>query len=97
MSRLLSDFDMDVRQLYDPADRERGFIETADRDGNPRRFGFIRCSVGVLELPQGIILGDAKQTASEIAELKKHAKKSNAGLVIQSYGSAAPAYQIREY
>ncbi len=97
MSRLLSDFDMDVRQLYDPVDREQGFIETADRDGNPRRFGFIRCSVGVLELPQGVILGDAKQTASEIAELKKHAKKSNAGLVIQSYGSAAPGYQIREY
>ncbi len=88
MSRLLSDFDMDVRQLYDHADRERGYIECPDRHGNIRKFETIRCSVGVLELPKGIIFGEAKQVASRIAELKKKAKDSEDGLVIQCFSSA---------
>ncbi|MCO6186753.1 EAL domain-containing protein [Rhizobium sp. L1K21] len=87
MSRLLSDFDMDIQQFYDTEDRERGYIEGADRDGNARRFGFVRCSIGVLEIPQGAMFGDTRHIVSEIAELKKKAKKSDSGLVFNCVGS----------
>jgi PleD family two-component response regulator len=45
--RLTCAFDREVRGFYLPADRERGFVETLDRQGNPSRSPFVTVRVGV--------------------------------------------------
>lgn len=86
LERLLSDFHDDVAQLYSDEDRAAGQITGYDRFGNEREFALLRCSIGVLELPKGLILGNPERIGSEIAAVKKAAKGSESGFVIRTYG-----------
>ncbi len=44
---IIEGFDRDIGGLYDPEDRERGFIEVANRRGEKRQFGLLSVSIGV--------------------------------------------------
>jgi PleD family two-component response regulator len=44
---IIEGFDRHIGGLYDPEDRERGFIEVANRRGEKRRFGFLTVSIGI--------------------------------------------------
>jgi len=86
LERLLSDFHDDVISLYSEEDRLAGQIKGFDRFGNEREFALLRCSIGVLQLPKGMLIGNPEGIGAEIANIKKAAKESDAGLVICSHG-----------
>ncbi|MDS7596416.1 EAL domain-containing protein [Agrobacterium tumefaciens] len=86
LERLLSDFHDDVAELYSPEDREAGRMKGQDRHGNERDFSLLRCSIGVLTLPKGLVLANPERIGSEIAAIKKAAKDDEGGLVIRSFG-----------
>ncbi|QLF69735.1 GGDEF domain-containing protein [Peteryoungia desertarenae] len=86
LDRLLSDFHDDVIQLYSESDRKNGSIRGIDRHGQERDFDLLRCSIGVLELPKGLVIDDVNRIGTAIAELKKKAKDSESGLAFDVYG-----------
>lgn len=86
LDRLLSDFHNDVIGLYSHEEREAGRISGHDRNGVERFFPLMRCSIGVLELPKGVLLNDAGRIASEVSAVKAAAKDAASGLVIVTSG-----------
>jgi diguanylate cyclase (GGDEF)-like protein len=80
LESLLADFASEVRHLYLPEDRLRGFMMGHDRDGVEKQILLMRCSVGVLELPEGVMISDLNRISAEIAGIKAGAKKSKTGL-----------------
>ncbi|UHS55885.1 GGDEF domain-containing protein [Agrobacterium vaccinii] len=86
LERLLSDFHDDVIDLYSDEDRAAGVITGHDRFGNEREFALLRCSIGVVQLPKGLIIGNPERISSEIAAIKKAAKESDSGLVMRTFG-----------
>lgn len=85
LERLLSDFHDDVVELYSPEDRAAGRIRGHDRSGTERDFPLLRCSIGVLELPQGLLLDDVGRVGAAIAVVKARAKESEGGLVVAPF------------
>ena len=81
LARLMQDFAHDARALYGAEDRARGGIEAEDRNGLRRFFPLLRCSMAVLEVPEGQLLKDPGLISRRIAELKRQAKRSAGGLV----------------
>ena len=77
---LLADFHAEVRHLYSAEDRLRGFMRGHNRDGIEKQIPLMRCSIGVLELPEGVMIGDINRISAEIAGIKAGAKKSHTGL-----------------
>jgi len=45
--RIVETFERDAPGLYDPEDRERGFIEVVNRRGETQRFPFLSVSIGI--------------------------------------------------
>jgi diguanylate cyclase (GGDEF)-like protein len=88
LGRLLSDFHDDVIELYSEEDRAAGKIRGHDRSGIERDFPLLRCSIGVVELPQGLVLDDVGRIGTEIAAVKAEAKDSEGGLVFATFGEA---------
>jgi diguanylate cyclase (GGDEF)-like protein len=88
LERLASDFHDDVVGLYSPEDRAAGSIRVHDRNGTERDFPMLRCSIGVLELPEGLVLEDVGAISAAIAAVKGRAKDSEDGLVFSRFGSA---------
>ncbi len=86
LGRLLSDFHDDVVGLYSEEEKAAGKIRGHDRYGAERDFPLMRCSVGVVELPQGLVLDDGGRIGAEIAALKAEAKESDEGLVFAVFG-----------
>ncbi|KEQ05410.1 MULTISPECIES: bifunctional diguanylate cyclase/phosphodiesterase [Pseudorhizobium] len=86
LERLLSDFHDDVVTLYSQEEREAGRIKGHDRTGVERFFPLLRCSIGVLELPRGLLLDDGARIASSIAAVKAQAKDASTGLVFSVFG-----------
>nr|WP_246435922.1 GGDEF domain-containing protein [Rhizobium cellulosilyticum] len=86
LERLLSDFHGDVIELYSEEERASGRIRGHDRSGRERDFPLLRCSIGVLELPKGLLLDDIGRISVEIASVKATAKESEGGLVFSSFG-----------
>jgi hypothetical protein len=41
----------------------------------------MRCSIGVLELPEGLVIDDTNRVSAAIAHIKAKAKESEEGLV----------------
>lgn len=88
LERLLSDFHDDVAELYSPEERAAGRIRGHDRSGNERDFPLLRCSIGVVELPQGLLLDDVGRIGARIASVKAEAKESEGGLVFALFSEA---------
>jgi diguanylate cyclase (GGDEF)-like protein len=72
---VIDQFDDAIRELYDPEDLERGYIEIADRRGSLRRYPVMTVSIGVATNEHRKITSVAQ--AGEIAgEMKRMAKQS---------------------
>jgi diguanylate cyclase (GGDEF)-like protein len=44
---IIDAFDRIIPTLYEAEDRKRGYIETRDRQGNPKQFSFVALSIGI--------------------------------------------------
>jgi EAL domain-containing protein (putative c-di-GMP-specific phosphodiesterase class I)/GGDEF domain-containing protein len=80
LASLLRDFAETAAGLYTAEERAAGGILAQDRDGQPRIFPLLRCSVALLELPGGEAACEPERLMTEIAALKTEAKRSEAGL-----------------
>lgn len=87
LSTLLEEFRHEAQRLYEVADQERGAIVDIDRDGQRKAFPLMRCSVAVLELPQGVITSDLASIDLAIAEAKSEAKCSASGIAWRRFGN----------
>ncbi|MBO3759246.1 GGDEF domain-containing protein [Ciceribacter sp. L1K22] len=85
LDRLISDFHDDVVELYSEEDRRNGVIRGHDRNGNLREFPLMRCSIGVLELPGGLVIEDINRISAMIAGIKTKAKESDSGLFLGAF------------
>ena len=69
-------FDDGIPALYDPLDRERGWIEARDRRGKLRHVPFATVSIGIVNVPPGRFDG-ATSAARAAAEVKEVAKRQS--------------------
>ena len=74
--------------LYSDEDRAAGRIRGHDRAGAEALFPLMRCSIGVLELSEGLVIDDINRVSAEIAQVKSSAKESDEGLVFHTLGEA---------
>lgn len=88
LDRLISDFHDDVLDFYSDEDRAAGRIRGHDRAGAEAFFPLMRCSIGVLELPEGLVIDDINRVSAEIAQVKSSAKESDEGLIFHTLGEA---------
>lgn len=86
LDRLIGDFHDDVLGLYSEDDRLAGYIRGHDRSGTETFFPLMRCSIGVLELPKGLVVDDISRVSAAIADIKAEAKNSDSGLVFHRLG-----------
>lgn len=84
-AQLLEDFRREARKLYTADDQRAGHTLGVDRDGMSRRFDLLRCSVGVLELPPGLVTSDLDKIHAAMAQAKSEAKRSNSGIAWQVF------------
>jgi len=89
LGRLLNDFSSEVISLYSDKERADGYIIGHGRDGVEARIPLMRCSIGVLELPQGVVISDIDRISAEIAHVKTLAKQSSNGLSVTRFGNTA--------
>jgi len=80
LESLANDFRLEAQALYSDEDRQRGYMTGHDRDGVERHIPMMRCSIGVLELPEGLMIEDLNRISAAIAGIKAEAKRSAAGL-----------------
>ncbi|MGQ9659213.1 MAG: GGDEF domain-containing protein [Thermochromatium sp.] len=83
LGRLAEKFRIDVQSLYDPEDRQRGYLQAKDRYGQLREMPLMRCSLALLEIRPGDDYSDGDELGRTIAALKHAAKQSASGLVLQ--------------
>ncbi|HET9552179.1 MAG TPA: response regulator [Anaeromyxobacteraceae bacterium] len=81
-------FDRVIQLYYDRVDRERGYIEAADRFGTRRRFGFLALSAATVVASPGRFASHA-ELARAAAELKHQAKKIQGSVHLVDAGGAA--------
>jgi diguanylate cyclase (GGDEF)-like protein len=86
LGRLLNDFSSEVMTLYSDEERRDGYILGHGRDGVEAKIALMRCSIGVLELPQGVVISDIDRISAEIAHVKALAKQSAGGLHVTRFG-----------
>jgi len=67
-------FDQRVRQLYDPADLDRGYLQAIDRQGVMRRFPLTSLSIGVAT-NRNRSFADHEELSRVAAEMKLFAKQ----------------------
>lgn len=91
LGRLLNDFSAEVATLYSDEERRDGYIIGHGRDGVETRIPLMRCSIGVLELPAGVVISDIDRISAEIAHVKALAKQSRSGLSVTRFGAALDA------
>ena len=70
---LIQRFDACIPSYYTDEHRQRGYIETVNRQGEPVRFPIMTLSIGVVTTTQRAFT-DAKQVSNRAAEMKKYAK-----------------------
>jgi EAL domain-containing protein (putative c-di-GMP-specific phosphodiesterase class I)/GGDEF domain-containing protein len=76
IERLIERFGDEVRNFYDPADRERGCIIAEDRDGTRCEFKLLGVSGVVIGLGEGSFITSPEQLQKHFAIEKKAAKKA---------------------
>ncbi|XXG10283.1 response regulator [Micromonospora sp. SH-82] len=72
--RAVVDFENAADQLYDPTDRERGFVELKDRRGNTRRAALVTLSIGVSLSDSTKRITDPLAAIAVASEMKSVAK-----------------------
>ena len=91
---LLAKFSADVQSLYDPEDRQRGFIRACDRFGEKREMPLMRCSAALIEMRPGERYGCVEALGRVIAHMKHQAKTSISGLVFRHDADTRGSAQI---
>jgi DNA-binding response OmpR family regulator len=83
----------EVPLLYDPEDRERGYIEIENRQGRMERFPVLSVSIGVAttDRRQFSHPGEAVTTATELKEFAKRATGSSYVIDRRSSDEASPS------
>lgn len=76
IERLIAAFSDEVREFYEPKDRERGCIIAEDRDGNVREFKLLGVSSVVIRMGENSSIASAEHLQRTFAMEKKTAKKS---------------------
>ena len=76
---VVSTFDDQVPNLYDSDDRERGYIEVADRSGVVTRYPFLTISLGVASTEVRTITSPAEAAAIAV-EMKRFAKAAGGSM-----------------
>lgn len=66
-------FDLIVPSFYDEEDRVRGFVQSIDRQGNPKSFPLMSCSIGVVDTLASKLTHIA-ELFSRVTEMKSVAK-----------------------
>jgi diguanylate cyclase (GGDEF)-like protein len=71
---IIDSFDRIIPTLYEAKDRERGYIETQDRQNSLRQFPFVALSIGITSNEQKPFThyGEITQVASEMKGQAKH-------------------------
>jgi diguanylate cyclase (GGDEF)-like protein len=71
---IIDAFDRIIPTLYESGDRERGYIETQDRQNSIRRFPFVALSIGITSNEQESFThyGEITEVASEMKRQAKH-------------------------
>jgi diguanylate cyclase (GGDEF)-like protein len=90
--RMIEVFNAAAPALYDPLTRERGYIESEDRQGNPTRFPLTTLSIGALRVAPAQF-GSPEDVATAAATAKHQAKRSNAGLFVLDSSAAARDFE----
>ncbi len=73
-SEIVAQFDASIPGLYDPEDRDRGWVEAPDRRGRTRSVPFVTVSIGIVPLlPERFT--NATEVARAAAEMKEVAKR----------------------
>jgi DNA-binding response OmpR family regulator len=87
---IIAAFDRVIPLYYDREDRERGYIEAADRYGTRRRFPILSLSIATVVAPPGRF-GQHAEIARQAAEVKARAKRiaGSVHLVDDGAGGAA--------
>lgn len=85
LTRLLADFATDAGKLYAPEDLAAGSIQGQDRAGKKRSFPLMRCSIAVMEIPEGAVVADVNRISARFAASKTRAKKSPEGLSFEVF------------
>jgi GGDEF domain-containing protein len=67
-------FDEAIPALYDPVDRDRGWIESEERSGNMLRTPLVSVSIGIVIVEPGSY-GSAAAVAARASEVKGVAKR----------------------
>jgi EAL domain-containing protein (putative c-di-GMP-specific phosphodiesterase class I)/GGDEF domain-containing protein len=81
-TRIISRFNAAALTLFDGQTRDRGYIESEDRQGNPTRFPLTTLSIGALQVTPGVF--HAPEDVASAAAIAKHqAKKLASGFYIQ--------------
>ena len=77
--RIIADFDVISPSFYTGEDRKRGYLVSADRQGNEQRFPFISISIGIVHnrLRKLTSLAQISQIGSELKHYAKSAPKSS--------------------
>lgn len=76
VKEVLDRFTDNVQSLYSMEDRERGFYQSFDREGNERMYPLVCASAGMLIIPAGELYCSTEDVFTMLAELKKQAKQS---------------------
>jgi diguanylate cyclase (GGDEF)-like protein len=72
---LVERFDREVTTLYDAEDRERGYVEVANRKGESQRFPLLSLSIGVATSTRRKF-SHREEAVAVATELKEYAKRS---------------------
>jgi GGDEF domain-containing protein len=77
--QIIENFDLVITTLIDDKDKDRGFIESKDRKGNPQRFPILSASIAVIDLTITTINhpGEASAIAGELKKAVKKKEGSN--------------------
>lgn len=85
IERLILTFSDEVREFYEPKDRERGCIVTEDREGNMREFKLLGVSSVVVRMGGTSAIATSEHLQRTFAIEKKTAKKSPNHMSIIGY------------
>lgn len=87
--RLVAEFNLNARSMYDDAGRAAGGVYAEDRQGVMRFFSFTTLSIGAVRVRKGQFR-NADDVANAAASAKHAAKMANAALVVHSNEAASP-------
>lgn len=84
---VVAEFDTGIRDLHDPDDFERGWLEVESRDGRVQRFPLITVTIALVADAQERFSHPA-ELSDTMAELKRHGKAKSHSVVVRERRSA---------